>query len=100
MCLSRAAGSRPGQPAMTSWSIGTVNGVVVSCASMVKVRSNTDDVLHARRQFEYPAICATRRGEHQSDRHLAFAMRRQRDRTAIDHVDQRAIAQRKDIGGG
>src|SRR2546425_7893027 len=93
MCLSRATGSRPVQPAITAWSIASVSGVNIPLSSTLKVRSNTDDVLHSGSKFENTAIRSASGGEHQPDRHLAFAMRRQRNRTAIEHVDQRAIAQ-------
>ena len=36
--------------------------------------------------------------QHQSHRRFALAMTRQRDRTAIDGIDQRAIAQRQHVG--
>src|SRR5882724_6047379 len=97
MCLSRATGSRPVQPAMTAWSIASVSGVGTPLSSMVKVRSNTDDILHSGCEFEDAAIRPARGCEHQTDWHLAFAMRRQRDRAAIEHVDQRAIAQRPQV---
>src|SRR5215217_7558546 len=93
MCLSRATGLRPVQPAMTAWSIASVSGVNIPLSSTLKVKSNTDDVLHSGGQFKDAAVRAGRRCEHQPDRHLAFAMRRQRDRAAVEHVDQRAIAQ-------
>src|ERR1041384_1535592 len=97
MCLSRATGSRPVQPAMTAWSIASVSGVNAPLSSTLKVRSNTDDILHSGGQFENTAIRSARRGQHQPDRHLALAMRRQRNRAAVEHVDQRAIAQRTQI---
>ena len=97
MCLSRATGSRPVQPAMTTWSIASVSGVVVPWASTVKVRSNTDYGLHAGSKFEDAAVRSARGREHQPDRHVALAMRRQRDGAAVDHVDQRAIAQRAQV---
>src|SRR5512142_2304386 len=93
MCLSRATGSRPVQPAMTIWSIASVSGVVVSWASTVKVRSNTNDGLHAGSKLEDTAVGAARTGQHQADGNFALAMRGQRDGAAIDHVDQGAIAQ-------
>jgi hypothetical protein len=61
--------------------------------STVGVRSNTDDVLHSGREFEGAAIRSARGGQHQADRDLAGAMRRQRDRAAVEHIDQRATAQ-------
>src|SRR6516165_10101030 len=100
MCLSRATGSRPVQPAITAWSIGSVNGVVVSWASMVKIRSNTDHGLHASGEFENAAIRSAGRCQHQADRNLAFAVRGQRDCAAVDHVDQAAIAQRTQVCRG
>src|SRR6185369_4398145 len=93
MCLSRATGSRPVQPAITAWSIARVSGVVVSCASIVKVRSNTDRSLDARRQLEQGTVVAACRGQHQPYRDLSLAMRGQRDGAAVDHVDQRTVAQ-------
>src|SRR5690348_5804716 len=100
MCLSRATGSRPVQPAMTIWSIASVSGVVVSCASTVKVRSNTNNRLHAGSELENAAVGAARGRQHEADGHLALAMRRQRDGAAVDHVDQGAVAQRAEILGG
>src|ERR1700744_5513888 len=98
MCLSRAMGSRPVQPAITAWSIGKVNGTVAPSASTtVKVRSNMERALHAGGQFEDAAIRAAGRGQHQADRHFAVAVRRQRDRATVDRVDQGAIAKRAQI---
>src|SRR6202035_1045187 len=97
MCLSRATEARPVQPAITAWSIGSVSGVVVPWASMVNARSNTDDVLHSGGEFEDAAVGAARCRQHQADWRLAFAMARQRDRAAVDHVDQGAIAQRAQV---
>src|SRR6266576_1190934 len=97
MCLSRATGSRPVQPAMTAWSIASVSGVGTPLSSMVKVRSNTDDILQSGREFEDAAIRSACGGQHQPDRHLAFAMRRDRDRAAVQRIDQRAIAQRTQV---
>ena len=74
MCLSRATGSRPVQPAITAWSIGKVSGVVVSWASMVNVRSNTDDSLHSGREFQDAAVPAACGGQHQPDRDFPFAV--------------------------
>src|SRR5262245_10633070 len=91
MCLSRATGSRPVQPAMTIWSIAKVSGVVVSWASTVKVRSNTDDGLHTGSKFEDTAVRSARPCQHQADGNVALAMRRDRDGAAVDHVDQGAI---------
>src|SRR4051812_25845003 len=88
MCLSRATGSRPVQPAITACSIASVSGVNMPLSSTLKVRSNTDDVLHSGGQFKDAAIRSTRGGQHQPDRHLAFAMYGQRDRAAVEHVDQ------------
>src|SRR3954469_11508760 len=93
MCLSRATGSRPVQPAMTIWSIANVSGVVVSWASTVKVRSNTNYGLHAGSKFKNTAGRATRPGKHPADGNVAPAMRRQRDGATVDHIDQGAIAQ-------
>src|SRR6202040_2922625 len=100
MCLSRATGSRPVQPAMTAPSIGSVSGVVVYWASMVNVRSNTDGMLHCGRQFEDAAFRSAGCRQHQPDRHLALAMAGERNRAAVDHVDQRAVAQRQQVGFG
>src|SRR6187402_1194842 len=100
MCLSRATGSRPVQPAMTIWSIASVNGVVVSWASTVKVRSNTNYGLHAGSKFKNTTVRSARSCKHQADRDVALAMRRQRDGAAVDHVDQGAIAQRAQVLGG
>src|SRR6478735_11923730 len=97
MCLSRATGSRPVQPAITALSIASVSGVGAPLFSMVKVRSNTDDVLHSGSKFEDAAISSTRGSQHQPDRHLAFAVRGQRDRAAVEHVDQCAVAQRAQV---
>src|SRR2546430_17206055 len=97
MCLSRATGSRPVQPAITAWSIASVSGVNIPLSSTLKVRSNTDDVLHSGSQFKDKAVRSAGRCEHQPDRNVAFAMRRQRDRAAVEHVDQRAVAQRAQI---
>src|ERR1700742_931885 len=93
MCLSRATGSRPVQPAMTTWSIGMVSGVGAPLSRTVKVRSNTDGALHSGGGLEDTAIRNAGSSQHQPDRHLAVAMRRQRDRAAVDHVDQGAVAQ-------
>src|SRR3974390_2873654 len=97
MCLSRATGSRPVHPATTARLIRSVSGVVVPWASMVNVRSYTDHTLHGCREFEYATIRSARRGEHQPDRRFALAMARYRDRATVDHVDQRAIAQRQQV---
>src|SRR5579871_5598664 len=94
ICLSRAAGSRPVQPAITAWSIASVSGVEPPLASiMVKVRSNTDGGLHPGGKLEDAMIRSAARSQHQPDRHLALAMGGKRDRAAVDHVDQRAIAE-------
>src|SRR4051794_6060026 len=93
MCLSRATESRPVQPAMTAWSIANVSGVVVSWASTVKVRSNTNYGLRAGSKLEYTTVGSTRASQHQADGNVALTMCRQRDGTAVDHVDQGAIAQ-------
>src|SRR4051794_41877582 len=92
MCLSRATGSRPVQPAMTIWSIASVSGVVVSWASTVKVRSNTNYGLHAGSKLEDTAVRSAPAPPHQADGDFALAMRRQRDGANLDHVDQGAIA--------
>src|SRR3954451_22004103 len=97
MCLSRATGSRPVQSAMTIWSIASVSGVVVSWGSTVKVRSNTNYGLHARSKLEDTAVRSARARQHQADRNLALAMRRQRDGAAVDHVDQGAVAERPQV---
>src|SRR4051794_41875224 len=94
MCLSRATGSRPVQPAMTIWSIASVSRVVVSWASTVKVRSNTNYGLHAGSKLEDTAVRSARARQHQADGNLAPPMRRQRDSATVDHVDQGAIAER------
>src|ERR1700693_2994246 len=100
MCLSRATGSRPVHPAITAWSIGSVSGVVMPWASMVNVRSNTDRVLHTGSKFENTAIRSAGCGEHQSDWRFPLAMAGQRDGAAVDHVDQRAVAQREQVRFG
>src|SRR6185295_4021765 len=100
ICLSRATGSRPVQPAITAWSIDMVKGVGAPLSITVKVRSYTDRALHSRRKLEDAAVRAAGGGEHEADRYFAVAMRRQRDRAAVDHVDQRAVAQRAQIFGG
>src|SRR4029079_9895311 len=100
MCLSRATGSRPFERAITAWSIASVSGVGAPLSSMVKVRSNTDNVLHSGRKFEDAAISSARSSHHQADRHLTFAMCRQRDRAAVEHVDQRAVTQRAQVLDG
>src|SRR3954447_318490 len=97
MCLSRATGSRPVQPAMTIWSIASVSGVVVSWASTVKVRSNTNYGLHAGSKFKDTTVRSARARQHQADGNLALAMRRQRDGAAVNQVDQAAIAQGADV---
>src|SRR4051812_25050418 len=97
MCLSRATGSRPVQPAMTIWSIASVSGVVVSRVSTVKVRSNTNYGLHAGSKLKDTTIGSTHACKHQADGDVALAMRRQRDGAAVDHVDQGAIAQRPHV---
>src|SRR3954464_2746977 len=97
MCLSRATGSRPVQPAMTIWSIASVSGVVVSWASTVNVRSNTNNRLHAGSKLENAAVGAARPRQHQADGNLALAMRGDRDGAAVDHVDQGAVAQRAHV---
>src|SRR5215207_2615342 len=78
---------------MTAWSIDSVSGVGAPLSITVKVRSYTNSALHSGGKFEDTAIGAARRGQHEPDRHFAFALRRQRDGAAVDHVDQRAIAQ-------
>src|SRR3954471_24330872 len=98
MCLSRAPGSRPVEPAMTARSIGNVSGVVVPWASMVNARSNTDHSLHCGRQFKDAAVRSAGCCEHQPDRHLALAMNGERNTAAVDHVDQGAVAQRQQVG--
>src|SRR5258707_5175503 len=97
ICLSRAIGSRPVQPAITAESIGSVSGVDAPLSSMVKVRSNTDDAFHSGRQLKNPAIRSARGREHQPDRHLALAMGGERDRAAVERIDQGAVAQRAQI---
>src|SRR5438128_1644032 len=97
MCLSRATGSRPVQPAITACLISSVSGVATPLSSTLKVRSNTDDGLHSGGKLEDTAIRTARGGEHQADRRLALAMRGQRDGAAVEHVDQRGIAQRAQI---
>src|SRR5436305_478187 len=100
MCLSRATGSRPVQPAMTAESIGSVSGVVVSWASMTNARSNTEYPFDCISHFKDAAVRAAHCGERQADRHLSLAMNRQRYTAAINHVGQRAIAQREQVGLG
>src|SRR6185312_5627897 len=97
ICLSRATGSRPVHPAMTARSIASVSGVNAPLSSTLKVRSYTDDILHSGSQFEDATVRSARGGEHQPDRYFALAMRRQRDRATVEHVDQRAVAQRAQI---
>src|SRR5262249_26568182 len=98
MCLSRATGSRPVQPAMKDWSMASVRGVEQPLASItLKVRSNTDRGLYSSGKLEDAAVGPTARGQHQADRHLALAMGGKRDRAAIDHVDQRAVAERAKV---
>src|SRR5215469_15349490 len=98
MCLSRATGSRPVQPAMTTWSIASVSGVEPPLASMtVKVRSNTDCDLHSGGKLENAAVRSAGCGQHQADRHLARAVGGKRDRAAVDHVDERAVAEGAEV---
>src|SRR5882757_307657 len=97
ICLSRATGSRPVQPAITACLISSASGVATPLSSMVKVRSNTDDFLHSGRKLEDAAIRSARGREHQADRHFTLTMRRQRDGATIEHIDQRAIAQRAQV---
>src|SRR3954465_8202123 len=99
ICLSRATGSRPVQPAITAWSIDMVKGVGAPRSMMVKVRSYTDPTLHGGSQLKDAAVRATGSREHETDRHLAFAMPRQRDCAAVDDVDQRAVAQGAQVCG-
>src|SRR4051812_21223595 len=100
MCLSRATGSRPVQPAMTIWSIASVSGVVVSWASTVKVRSNTNYGLHAGSKFKDTTVRTARACQHQADRDVARAVCRHRDGAAVDHVDEGAIAKRAQVFPG
>src|SRR3954453_24119915 len=100
MCLSRATGSRPVQPAMTIWSIASVSGVVVSWASTGKVRSNTNYGLHAGSKLEDTAVRSARARQHQADGNLALGRRRQRAGATIDHVDIGAIAERAQVFPG
>src|SRR4051812_50119201 len=88
MCLSRAPGSRPVQPAMTIWSIASVSGVVVSWASTVKVRSNTNYGLHAGSKLEDTAVRTPPAPPHQAAGGLTLALRRQREGAAVGHVCQ------------
>src|SRR5215510_12321867 len=97
MCLSRATGSRPVQPAMTALSIASVSGVVEPCASTVKVRSNTNDRLHAGSKLGDTPIGSAGARQHQPDGNLALAMRWDRDRAAVDHVDQGTVTQRAQV---
>src|SRR5947208_12658752 len=92
MCLSRATGSRPVQPAMTAMSIDRVSGVGAPLSITVKVRSYTDRALHGGCKLEDAAVGAAGCGQHEADRHLALAMRGQRDGAAVDQVDQHAVA--------
>src|SRR5579872_6134090 len=82
---------------MTAWSIASVKGVVVSLASMVNVRSNIDRSLHCRCHFEDAPVRVRSSSQHEADRRLAVPVAWQRDRAAIHHVDQRAIAQGEQI---
>src|SRR5215813_8209821 len=100
ICLSRATGSRPVQPAITACSIDMVSGVSMPRSSTLKVRSYTDHTLHRGGKFKNAAIGAAGGRQHEADRHLALPMRRQRNGAAVDHVDQRAIAQGTQIRGG
>src|ERR1700746_857420 len=93
MCLSRATGSRPVQPAITSWSIASVSGVGPLRASTVKVRSNTYQRLQGDGKFEDAPVGAAWCRQHEANRDLALAMGGQRDRAAVDQIDQRAVAQ-------
>src|SRR5690242_3086781 len=97
MCLSRATGSRPVQPAMTAWSIDMVSGVAAPSSITMKVRSYTDRALHRGSEFKDAAVEAAGGSQHKADRHFVFAMRRQRDGAAVDHVDERAVAQAAQI---
>src|SRR3954462_642672 len=97
MCLSRAIASRPVQPAITIWSIASDSGVVVSWASTVKVRSNTNYGLHAGSEFKDTTVGSARACKHQTGRNFALAMRGHRDGAAVNHVDQGAIAQRAQV---
>src|SRR5437016_5149296 len=56
ICLSRATGSRPVQPAMTACRIDSVSGVFLPFVSNVKEISITDHSLHCSRQFENAAV--------------------------------------------
>src|SRR6478736_4668271 len=100
MCLSRATGSRPVQPAMTIWSIPSVSDAVVSWASTVKVRSNTNYGLHAGSKLENTTVRSARARQHQADGNVTLAMRGQRDGAAVDHVDEGAIAERAQVFPG
>src|SRR5690348_9965045 len=93
ICLSRATGSRPVQPAITAWSIDRVSGVAAPLSITVKVRSYTDCALHRGGEFKHATVGAAGCRDHEPDRHLAIAMRGQRDGAAVNHVDQGAIAQ-------
>src|SRR5262249_49948121 len=92
MCLSRATGSRPVQPAITAWSIDMVNGVSIPRSRTLKVRSYTDRALHRGGKLEDAAVGAACRGDHQTHRPPAPAMRGQGEGAARGHVDQRAVA--------
>src|SRR5215510_3636203 len=92
ICLSRATGSRPVQPAITAWSIDMVSGVSMPRSRTLKVRSYTDRALHRGGKLEDAAVGAACRGDHQPDGRFSLAMRGQRDGAAVDHVDQRAVA--------
>src|SRR5436189_2424897 len=100
ICLSHATGSRPVQPAITAWSIDMVNGVGAPLSNTVKVMSYTDHVLHGGREFENAAVRPARCRQHEANRHLALAMRRQRDGAAVDHIDQGAVAQGAQVFDG
>src|SRR5690349_18718088 len=93
MCLSRATGSRPVQPAMTASSIDIVSGVAAPSSITVKVRSYTDRALHGGGKLEDAAVGAAGGCQHEADRHIAVAMRWQLDGATVDHVDQGAVSQ-------
>src|SRR3954463_7313139 len=100
MCLSRATGSRPVQPATTACSMRIVIGLAEPPASTMNSRSTPDDIFNPGGQFKNTSVRTAGSRQHQTDRHLALAMRRQRNGAAVDHVDQGAIAQTEHVRPG
>ena len=56
--------------------------------------------LDPRGDLQQLAVIAAGLCQHQADRDVAVAMRRQRDGAAVDHVDEGAIAQGPDVLAG